>query len=155
MQGSTYFRIPGLTISAGSQVDVSGAAQFTAATLNAQQLSPCIVGSSGSSSVPAFCSDFAAATGQPPVLCATPSFSSFSQAIYQCSGIGATFEVVFSNPGDSCSGGNLPASAVSSLDSWWRFQLNQLADGVLVGKLFNGTTTGGTASQPKVSRAQV
>uniref|UniRef100_A0A383WDP5 Pherophorin domain-containing protein n=1 Tax=Tetradesmus obliquus TaxID=3088 RepID=A0A383WDP5_TETOB len=139
-QGNAYFRVPALTIAAGSNADVRAAAQFAAAALNANQLSPCRAASS-SGGPPAFCGDFAAAVGQQPVVCGTPTFASLVEPIFQCSGAGGVFEVVFSNPGDSCQSGNPPdVSLGASLDPWWRFQLDQLSDGKLVGKQFNGTT---------------
>jgi hypothetical protein len=147
-QGNAYWRVPAVTISPGSQIDVHAAAQFATAALNSNQLSPCR-STSSSGGPPAFCGDFAAAVGQQPVTCASPQFASLSEPIFQCSGAGGVFEFVFSNSGDKCESGNPPAPSLgASLDTWWRFQLDQLADG----KLFNATTMlPGSATAPAVS----
>jgi hypothetical protein len=152
LQGNAYWRIPAVTIAPSSQNDVRAAAQFAAAALNANQLAPCRSASS-SGGPPAFCGDFAAAVGQQPIVCGTPQYASLTDPIFQCSGAGAVFEVVFSNAGDKCESGNPPAPSLgSSLDPWWRFQLDQLADGKLIGKQFNGTTLlPGSATAPAVS----
>ncbi|KAF6253434.1 hypothetical protein COO60DRAFT_421895 [Scenedesmus sp. NREL 46B-D3] len=151
-QGNAYWRVPAVTISPGGQTDVLAAAQFAAAALNADQLAACrSAGSSGGP--PAFCGDFAAAVGQQPVVCGTPHFASLAEPVFQCSAAGGVFEVVFSNAGDRCESGNPPALSLgASLDSWWRFQLDQLADGKLIGKQFNATTVlPGSAASPSVS----
>jgi hypothetical protein len=152
LQGNAYWRVPAVTISPGSQIDVRAAAQFAAAAMSSNQLAPCR-SSSSSGGPPAFCGDFAAAVGQQPVTCGNPQFASLAEPILQCSGAGGVFEVVFSNSGDKCESGNPPSPSLgASLDAWWRFQLDQLADGKLVGKLFNATTVlPGSATAPAVS----
>lgn len=146
VQANAYYQVPAVTISPRTQIDVQGAAEFLTATLNQQQPGPCSSSSSSSASSikPAFCNDLP----QPPVMCATANYTNKGVAA-GCPSAGSSFNVLFTNPNDSCAQGNTPAAAIaSSLDAWWRQQLDYLADG----KTFNATTvlpgsaTAGTVS---------
>jgi hypothetical protein len=114
-----------VVVTANAMLDTQGAADFTAARLQALQVLPCMNATTGSgggtgAGSPAFCTEFAA-----PAVCGSGSYAytADGSSIPQCEAAGASMLLNVLSP-ESCVAGTPPTQYALDVTGWLSEQLD-------------------------------